>query len=90
MRYWRRCGLVSALIVLAVGNVHCGTSRNCLVIPRQLELVKQRHDAAMTALETSANQVDRTRTSIANARERVQELEREKAILDSLGAASGR
>ena len=90
MRYWRRCGLVCAVIALAAGNIQCGTSRNCLVIPRQLELVQQRRDAAMKALENNANQVDRTRTSIENARVRLQELQREKAILDSLSAVPGR
>jgi len=83
-------GLTISLLALAGGLAGCGTPRNCVVIPLQIDLVKQRRDAALTELENGAKQVDRVRTSIEQARVKVQELEQEKALLDSLNAARTR
>ncbi len=83
-------GLAIGLLALAGGLAGCGTPRSCLVIPLQVDLVKQRRDAALTELENGAKQVDRVRATIEQARQKVLELEREKALLDSLNAASPR
>lgn len=82
-------GLAIGLLALA-GLAGCGTPRNCLVIPLQIDLVKQRRDAAMAELQNGAEHVDRVRTTIEQAREKVVELEREKALLDSLNTVRAR
>jgi hypothetical protein len=82
-------GLAVGLIAFA-GVTGCGAPRNCVVIPLQIDLVKQRRDAALTELENGAKQVDRVRATIEQARVKVLELEQEKALLDSLNAVRTR
>ncbi|MBM3317523.1 MAG: hypothetical protein FJY75_06680 [Candidatus Eisenbacteria bacterium] len=85
MRSQAVIGLAALLAVAALACCGCGSRRACRVIPLQIELVEQRREAAIGQLEAGALQVDRLTTSIAQARERLAELEREKALLDSLG-----
>ena len=77
-------GLIAGLALLVLGIAGCGTPRNCLVIPAQVDLVRERREAALKDLETKANQVDRTKNSIVHVRQRVQELTTEKEFLDRL------
>jgi len=79
-------GWLAGLTVLVLGLAGCGTPRNCLVIPAQVDLVRERREAALKDLETKANQVDRTRNSIQHVQQRVQELQTEKDFLDRLPA----
>ncbi len=78
--------LAAGVVFLVLGLGACGTPRNCLVIPAQVDLVKERREAAMRDLETKANQVDRTRSSMEHVEARLKELQQEKAFLDSLPA----
>lgn len=78
---------VSVLVLVLAG---CGTPRNCLVIPAQIDLVKERREAALKDLETKANQVDRTKNSIEHVQRRVEELQTEKDFLDRLPADEGK
>ncbi len=80
-------GGVLLLIGLMVGS--CGGSRNCLVIPAQIDLVAERREAAMKELENRATQVDRVQSSLDRAARRYEEILREKALLDSLLAPEG-
>jgi len=77
-------GWLAGLTVLVLGLAGCGTPRNCLVIPAQIDLVRERREAALKDLETKANQVDRTQNSIEHVRRRVAELQAEKDFLDRL------
>jgi hypothetical protein len=77
-------GLAAGLAALVAGSVGCGARRNCLVIPAQVELVRERRQAALRDLETKANQVDRTLASIERVQQRLKELQTEKSFLDSL------
>jgi len=77
-------GWLAGLTVLVLGLAGCGTPRNCLVIPAQIDLVRERREAALKDLETKANQVDRTKNSIEHVQQRVQELQTEKDFLDRL------
>jgi hypothetical protein len=79
-------GWLAGLTVLVLGLAGCGTPRNCLVIPAQIDLVRERRQAALKDLETKANQVDRTKNSIQHVQQRVQELQTEKDFLDRLPA----
>jgi hypothetical protein len=79
-------GWLAGLTVLVLGLAGCGTPRNCLVIPAQVDLVRERREAALKDLETKANQVDRTQNSIQHVQQRVQELQTEKDFLDRLPA----
>jgi hypothetical protein len=77
---------LAAVVFLVLGVGACAAPRNCLVIPAQIDLVKERREAALKDLETKANQVDRTRSSMEHVQERLKELQQEKAFLDSLPA----
>lgn len=79
-------GWLAGLTVLVLGLAGCGAPPNCLVIPAQIDLVRERREAALKDLETKANQVDRTRNSIQHVQQRVQELQTEKDFLDRLPA----
>jgi hypothetical protein len=81
----RLVGSVLALTLLTVG---CGAPRNCLVIPLQVELVKERREAALQQLESRARQVDRLNSNIRQAETRIADLQREHALLDSLYGGS--
>jgi hypothetical protein len=83
----RLAGGFSAALLLVAG---CGTQRNCLVIPVQVQLVEKERETLMSELENGARQVDRVRTTLEQAKERVAELQREKALLDSLNASASR
>ena len=78
--------LATGVVFLVLGVGACGTPRNCLVIPAQIDLVKERREAALKDLETKANQVDRTRSSMEHVQQRLTELQQEKSFLDSLPA----
>lgn len=82
----RVCLSMAAGALLALLAAGCGSQNACRVIPVQIELVKERRDAAMKELENGANQVDRMAATIEQSRQRVTDLEREKALLDSLSA----
>ncbi len=78
--------LAAGVVLLVLGLAGCGGPRNCLVIPAQIDLVKERREAALKDLEMKANQVDRTRSSMEHVQQRLKELQQEKAFLDSLPA----
>jgi hypothetical protein len=59
-----------------------------MVIPAQIELVNERRTAHLKELENKARQVDRMRASLDRARGRLEQLQAEKALLDSLAAES--
>jgi len=72
------------LLIPAAGVMSCGTPRNCLVIPAQVELLEERRTAALTDLENTASQVERQYSSIERMRAQLETLRAEKAFLDSL------
>jgi len=86
-RWWIGGGLgVAVLVALALLASSCGgAGRNCLVIPAQIEMNQERREAALSSLENKARQVDRMRSSLQRAQERYDELQAERALLDSLG-----
>jgi len=77
------------LLLIGLMAESCGGSRNCLVIPAQIDLVAERREAAMKELENRATQVDRVQSSLDRAAKRYEELLREQALLDSLLATEG-
>ncbi len=79
---WRFGGL-AVVLILAVSSC-CGSGRNCQVIPAQVDLVKERREAAIKVLENEAKRVDRMRSSLERAMKRYDDLKVEKALLDSL------
>ncbi len=76
------------LLGLCLTGVACGgaAGRNCLVIPAQIELVQERREAALKTLETTATSVDRMRSSMERAQQRLTELQAEKALLEQMDA----
>ncbi len=76
-------GLAVALLMVGTG---CGGGgpRNCLVIPAQIDLVKERRDALLDDLENTAKRVDRQAATLETAKQRLKDLQREKALIDSL------
>lgn len=80
--------LGALLVVLPLGALSCsgGAQRNCLVIPAQVDLLKERRTAALRDLENKAKQVDRLRSSLDRAIKNYEEKLAEKALLDSLAA----
>jgi len=77
-------GGAGLVLALGLGLTACGSPRNCQVIPLQVELVKERRDRAVEEVRRGAREVDRARASLDQTRERIAELERERALLDSL------
>ncbi len=90
VRRRRAIGLALAGVLATILTVaSCGGGgRNCLVIPAQIELVAERRAAQIKDLENKANQVDRMQGSLERSRTRLAELQAEKALLDSLSAAT--
>jgi len=84
-------GIVLFVAVLALAGLHCGGGgpRNCVVIPAQIELVKERREAMLADLEATARRVDRQAGTLASVRNRLETLQHEKALLDSLIQAEG-
>lgn len=80
---WRLMGILG-IVCLAVSSCGGSAGRNCLVIPAQIDLVRERKDAALKNLENKAKQVDRMRGSLRRSLDRYSDLEAEKALLDSL------
>jgi hypothetical protein len=58
-----------------------------MVIPAQIDLVRERRTAHLKDLENKAKQVDRMRASLERAQSRLEDLKAERALLDSLAAA---
>jgi predicted small lipoprotein YifL len=85
----RLLGALLLMAILAICGCGGGGPRNCLVIPAQIEIVKERRDALLTELEGTARRVDRQAGTLAAAKARFDELLAQKALLDSLAAAGG-
>ena len=77
------------LLALLLVSSCSGGKRNCLVIPAQIDLVRERREAVLVALENKAKQIDRMKASLDRTRNRFEDLQAEKALLDSLIAAEG-
>ncbi len=77
---------VGVLFALTLGLGACGGQRNCMVIPAQVDLLRERREVALRDLENKANQVDRSLASVRRIEERLLELNAEKAVLDSVAA----
>ena len=82
-------GALLLVVIPAIWGCGGGGPRNCLVIPAQIEIVKERRDALLTELEGTARKVDRQAGTLAAAKARHGELLAQKALLDSLAAVEG-
>jgi cell division protein FtsB len=78
-----RNGLILGVLALMLNS--CGTGgRNCLIIPAQVDLLKERKESALLDLENKARQVDRLSESLVRTKENLADMQAEKALLDSL------
>lgn len=78
--------MLFAALSLSAMSCGGGARRNCLVIPAQVDLLKERRTAVLRDLENKAKQVDRMRASLDRAMKNYDEKLAEKALLDSLAA----
>jgi len=79
------------IVLVALAGLHCGGGgpRNCLVIPAQIDLVKERREALLADLEATARRVDRQAGTLETVKTRYESLRQERALLDSLIQAEG-
>ena len=75
------------IVIVAGSGCGGGGPRNCLVIPAQIDLVKERRDALLEDLEGTARRVDRQAGTLETAKRRLAELQAQEALLDSLAGA---